>query len=407
MIDVNALMFNPFEEMEVGRKRAYAGYEAGQAAAQREALNELYAQALDPRTGQVNVNALYGGLAQRRMGAMIPGLEAEQAKLTELRAKAAQEETKSMEDRMRFWRRMIPTDSRLAPAWVMGTYNDPAVGPMLRQLGSPEDVIANIPNDPAGYAKWAESSALFADELIDAELKRRELGVREGTVRVQELQALTAAERENRLAAPPRAAGGGTATAPAAAPKEKPPQGYRWTATGNLEAIPGGPKDPNVVSTLTGKKTGGGSEAFEGVIGEMEAAYDELDRLAAIPSTKRRVAENLAISTRTSGFGQMVGRAAGTEEQSLRNQIASARLRLLQGIKAATGMSAQELNSNVELQQWLDAVTNPANDVESNRAILASIRSFVARRAGKEVSADSGKAPETGASIDALLNKYK
>jgi hypothetical protein len=79
MIDVNALMFNPFEEMEVGRKRAYAGYEAGQAAAQREALNELYAQALDPRTGQVNVNALYGGLAQRRMGAMIPGMQKEAA----------------------------------------------------------------------------------------------------------------------------------------------------------------------------------------------------------------------------------------------------------------------------------------------------------------------------------------
>ena len=78
----------------------------------------------------------------------------------------------------------------------------------------------------------------------------------------------------------------------------------------------------------------------------------------------------------------MVGRAAGTPEQSLRNQIQSARLRLLQGIKAATGMSAQELNSNVELQQWLDAVTNPANDVESNRAILNSIRTFVAARSG-------------------------
>ena len=203
MIDVNALMFNPFEEMEVGRKRAYAGYEAGQAAAQREALNELYAQATDPRTGQVNVNALYGGLAQRRMGAMIPGLEAEQAKLSELRGKATQEETKAIEDRMRLWRRMIPTDSRLAPAWVMGTYNDPAVGPMLRQFGSPEEVIANIPNDPAGYAKWAESSALFADQLIDAELKRRELGVRERTVTVQEKQATTAEAQERRLANAP------------------------------------------------------------------------------------------------------------------------------------------------------------------------------------------------------------
>ena len=101
MIDVNALMFNPFEEMEVGRKRAYAGYEAGQAAAQREALNELYAQALDPRTGQVNVNALYGGLAQRRMGAMIPGMQKEAADVT---FKEAQARKQNQDADVAFWK---------------------------------------------------------------------------------------------------------------------------------------------------------------------------------------------------------------------------------------------------------------------------------------------------------------
>jgi len=105
----------------------------------------------------------------------------------------------------------------------------------------------------------------------------------------------------------------------------------------------------------------------------------------------------------------MLGRAAGTPEQSLRNEIQSARLRLLQGIKAATGMSAQELNSNVELQQWLDSVTNPANDVESNRKILNSIRTFVAKRAGREAPAAPPAAAPSGASpsIDELLEKYK
>jgi hypothetical protein len=132
----------------------------------------------------------------------------------------------------------------------------------------------------------------------------------------------------------------------------------------------------------------------------------------AIPSTRRSASENLAISAQTSGFGQMVGRAAGTPEQSLRNQIQSARLRLLQGIKAATGMSAQELNSNVELQQWLDAVTNPANDVESNRAILNSIRTFVAARSGgmaqEPITTPNAPAPSGAApSIDELLEKYK
>jgi len=154
-----------------------------------------------------------------------------------------------------------------------------------------------------------------------------------------------------------------------------------------------------------------GAEAFQGVIDEMRTAYNELDRLNAIPSSQRRTAaENLGIyATETSGLAQMAGRATGTPAQSLRNQVQSARLRLLQGIKAATNMSAQELNSNVELQQWLDAVTNPANDIESNMAVLNSIENFVATKSGKQMSAKPKPKPEAppSSSIDALLEKYK
>jgi hypothetical protein len=95
MADQNQLMMvNPFEALETGRKRAYAGYEAGQAAAQREALNELYAKAVDPRTGQVNMNALYAGLAERRMGAAIPGMQQAQADIAFKQAQA----TKQLQD---------------------------------------------------------------------------------------------------------------------------------------------------------------------------------------------------------------------------------------------------------------------------------------------------------------------
>lgn len=192
MANNQLMMINPFEELETGRKRAYAGYEAGQAAAQREALNELYAQALDPRTGQVNVNALYGGLAQRRMGAMIPGLEAEQAKLAEQRAKTTQEETKSLQGRMEFWRRMIPADPRLAPAWVEAAYADPVVGQYLGQLGSKEEVISAIPRDPASYGQWAEGAALFADELV----KRRTLTAAEQATEAERASQRGFKERE-------------------------------------------------------------------------------------------------------------------------------------------------------------------------------------------------------------------
>lgn len=382
MADQNQLMMiNPFEAIETGRKRAYAGYEEGQAAAQRQALNELYAQALDPRTGELNVNALYSGLAQRGMGARIPELQLEQAKVAKLRGEAMQETTKGLEGRMQYFKRMIPADKRLAAAWVEAAYADPIVGAELSKFGPKEAVISQIPTDDAGYAKWAEGASMFADKLSE----RR-------TLTAEQQEAVTTQRRGQDIQAATTRRGQDIERA------------TRERAQ-NLETFFGGGKN--------GKETAkevAGAEAFEGVIGEMESAYDELDRMGAIPSTRRSAAENLAISTRTSGAGQMLGRAAGTPEQSLRNQIQSARLRLLQGIKAATNMSAQELNSNVELQQWLDAVTNPANDVESNRKILKSIRDFVARRSGRQVPITTPNAPApSGASpsIDELLEKYK
>jgi len=167
-VNPNALvMVNPFEALETGRKRAYAGYEEGQAAAQRQALNELYAQALDPRTGELNVNALYSGLAQRGMGARIPELQSEQAKVAKLRGEAMQETTKGLEGRMQYFKRMIPADKRLAAAWVEAAYADPIVGAELSKFGPKEAVISQIPTDDAGYAKWAEGASMFADKLSE------------------------------------------------------------------------------------------------------------------------------------------------------------------------------------------------------------------------------------------------
>jgi hypothetical protein len=319
------------------------------AAQERQTLNQMIQSgALTTEEGRNALLKAPGGL---------PILEA-YGKLQEQSSKATQEETKSLEGRMQYWRRLIPADARLAPAWVEAAYADPIVGSQLSQLGSKEDVIAGIPRDPEGYMRWAEGASMFADKLSE----RR-------TLTAEQREAITTQRRGQDIQA---------ATTRRGQDIERDTK----ERAQNLETFFGGGKP--------GKETAkevAGAEAFEGVIGEMESAYDQLDRMEAIPSTRRTAAENIAISTRTSGAGQMLGRAAGTPEQSLRNQIQSARLRLLQGIKAATGMSAQELNSNVELQQWLDAVTNPANDVESNRAILNSIRTFVAKRAGREAPA--------------------
>jgi hypothetical protein len=307
--------------------------------------------------------------------------------------KGLEAQTKGLSDRLQLWKRMLPSDAAGAARWVQSAYADPIVGPELAKLGTREEVIAGIPTDPAKYMEWAEGVSMFADEYAKRRtMTAEQLSTTETARRGQDITAATARRGQDIE----------DATKRRGQDLEKDTKERQQ----NLETFFGKDK--------TGKEAAkdvAGAEAFQGVIDEMRTAYNELDRLNAIPSSQRRTAaENLGIyATETSGLAQMAGRATGTPAQSLRNQVQSARLRLLQGIKAATNMSAQELNSNVELQQWLDAVTNPANDIESNMAVLNSIENFVATKSGKQMSAKPKPKPEAppSSSIDALLEKYK
>jgi hypothetical protein len=69
-------------------------------------------------------------------------------------------------------------------------------------------------------------------------------------------------------------------------------------------------------------------------------------------------------------------------------------------------MSAQELNSNVELQLALEAATDPTISFEANLETLLNLSNLYG--SGKLAGGTSGAAPAAGGSdIDALLEKYK
>ena len=358
--------------------------EALQSQRQKEALDLLITSgAADTPEGRNALARMPGGFE------VLSAYGESQEKL----GKGLEAQTKGLSDRLQLWKRMLPSDPAGAARWVQSAYADPIVGPELAKLGSKEKVTAGIPTDPAKYMQWAEGVSMFADEYAKRRtMTAEQLSTAETARRGQDITAATARRGQNIE----------DATKRRGQDLEKDTKERQQ----NLETFFGEDK--------AGKETAkdvAGAEAFQGVIDEMRTAYNELDRLNAIPSSQRRTAaENLGIyATETSGLAQMAGRATGTPAQSLRNQVQSARLRLLQGIKAATNMSAQELNSNVELQQWLDAVTNPANDIESNMAVLNSIENFVATKSGKQMSAKPKPKPEAppSSSIDALLEKYK
>jgi hypothetical protein len=109
------------------------------------------------------------------------------------------------------------------------------------------------------------------------------------------------------------------------------------------------------------------------------SAYRKLNDLSAITSTKRTGVENLA-ATVSAKTGSTIGAAVGSEAQTQRQIIKNLRQALLNDIKAATGMSSKAIDSNVELQSFLNSLGDPEN--QSYEAAVATIGELSAKYAG-------------------------
>jgi hypothetical protein len=379
---------DPYEAIQVGRQRSAAEAQAAEMARLNEAQRQAAANAM--RDGLIDPAAFGNELAQMGYAYAVPGAQKELYALEEQRGKgmkAIGEGIKAGEEgviaKIGTFKQTLPNNPQDTRRWLAAAYQDPDIGPYVGGFGSLEEAQAAVPNDPAEFQEYRKNAGLFVDKFLD-----------EYTLSAKEEADI---ETERMKSKQERAAQYSPEIEEVEDPND-PSQILlvdvkRWRGGGIGSPGVIGPKGKAKVEK--GEKSG---DAFISVIEEMESNYDELNRMKAIPSTKRSASENLRISAETSDLGQMIGRAAGTEPQSLRNQVQSARLRLLQGIKAATGMSAQELNSNVELQQWLDAVTNPANDYESNKAILKSIRQFVEDNKPGKRMAPAAERPAAGVS---------
>jgi hypothetical protein len=89
-------VLNPMEAMQVGADRARANrladiQEADIVRARREQdmMNQLYRQAYNPQTGQIDTNRLYGSIINQGMGVAVPKMQAAEADVLAKRATAA------------------------------------------------------------------------------------------------------------------------------------------------------------------------------------------------------------------------------------------------------------------------------------------------------------------------------
>ena len=107
---------------------------------------------------------------------------------------------------------------------------------------------------------------------------------------------------------------------------------------------------------------------------EIAGMYAELNRLGGITSTQRSGLSNLPAWAAGTEIGQTAGRAIGTEEQSLRERIKAARFALVQQIRNATGLSARQMDSNVELRNTLDSLSDVSQGYEAATSIIEDLR---------------------------------
>jgi len=145
-----ALNFNLLAQE--GPKNLYEGFEQGR---QAVAQNALAQQKL----------AQEGELMSMRRQEFQANLESSRA---ERRRKAAVEKTAMFRDRIL----RAPTP-QAARELVRMQHSDPDLGPVMQQLGSLDQDLADIPDDPTGFESWRQREAMGAAEFIKSQASER------------------------------------------------------------------------------------------------------------------------------------------------------------------------------------------------------------------------------------------
>jgi hypothetical protein len=155
-------------------------------------------------------------------------------------------------------------------------------------------------------------------------------------------------------------------------------------------------KGPSAAVLKAQEKADKVAEGQAGLSDTVEVAKTLVNDIASkggMTSTSQGPLANLVTSLGSGTIGQIGGRLVGTEVQAKRDELKSIRLQLLNSIKEATGMSSQQLNSNMELKTWLDSLGADNMTKEANLAILNNISNRYLKGAVKAPEANAGNDP--------------
>jgi hypothetical protein len=155
-----------------------------------------------------------------------------------------------------------------------------------------------------------------------------------------------------------------------------------------------------------------GQKTVQTLVSSLADQYKGLLQEGGITSTAQGAMSNIGARSGSSAVGQFAAGFVGTKSQELRDSIAQTRPLIINAIKDSTGMSAQQLNSNVELQNFLKAATDPTLSIEANLKALNNLSKLYGLGTELTMADMKGTPANTGniatdPTIDALLKKYK
>ena len=396
-------------------------------------LAQAYSQSVDPATGKIDYNKLTGLVAAAGGGAQLPAIQ-----------KSRMEQESANTELLTKKLALLPEAYKLADtpeaylALHQSVHADPVIGPWLKSTGAtPEKGLATL--QAAVQTGKFDDLRLKSMQSVSQILKGMEPQVvAPGSTLVQGGKPVfTAPERQdtdlirNYNAAKAQGFAGtlfdyerkikeaGRTPAQPVAPTldtvvdpKNPGQMLRIDVR---RYTPGGSVGSPGVIGISGKEPGAavrenkaeaGKTQLADDLDNLRASFTRLDEMRAIPSTERNPLSNIASATAATGFGQMAGRAVGTEAQVEREVINSARTRLVNSIKNATGMSAQQLNSNVELQTMLKSISDPGQPIQAALRIIDDIDNAYVKGAGmaKKTTKPTKPGADVRSQADAILN---
>jgi hypothetical protein len=165
-----------------GNQNALAQYQLGSAQradVQANALNEAYAGATDPNTGEIDYGKVRNFLAQKGAGSQIPGVIKGQAEYQKAQTEAQRAQSDLVDAKLKQSRQFLDTIDPAAPgavnqylAWHQANHADPVLGPILKARGVTEDqsratIETAVAQGPQAFADLINKSKLGTEKFME------------------------------------------------------------------------------------------------------------------------------------------------------------------------------------------------------------------------------------------------